>query len=97
LIQYRLFKTNSFKRSYKKLKLTDEEDLAYIDIIYNLLSDIKLIDKYKDHQLKGNMKAFRECHIKPDLLLIWKENVENCNYFRSSTYCITRYDLGITI
>jgi mRNA interferase YafQ len=72
LIQYRLFKTNSFKRSYKKLKLTDEEDLAYIDIIYNLLSDIKLIDKYKDHQLKGNMKAFRECHIKPDLLLVYR-------------------------
>ncbi|MDQ7046179.1 MAG: type II toxin-antitoxin system YafQ family toxin [Sulfurovum sp.] len=70
-MQYRLFKTNSFKRSYKKLKLTDEEDLAYIDVMYNLLSDIKLIDKYKDHQLKGNMKAFRECHIKPDLLLVY--------------------------
>ena len=25
LIKYRLFKTNSFKRSYKKQKLTDEE------------------------------------------------------------------------
>jgi len=71
LIKYRLFKTNSFKRSYKKQRLTDEEDLAYIDVVYNLLCDVKLDDKYKDHQLKGNMKDFRECHIKPDLLLVY--------------------------
>lgn len=71
MIKYRLFKTNSFKRSYKKQRLTDEEDLAYIDVVYNLLCDIKLEDKYKDHQLKGNMKDFRECHIKPDLLLVY--------------------------
>ena len=59
------------------MKLSDEEDLAYIDVTYNLLSDIKLADKYKDHQLKGNMKEFRECHIKPDLLLVYMidENV----------------------
>jgi len=71
MIKYRLFKTNQFKRSYKKLKLTDNEDLAYIDIVYNLLCGIDLVDKYKDHQLKGNMKEFRECHIKPDLLLMY--------------------------
>ncbi|MEA3554170.1 MAG: type II toxin-antitoxin system YafQ family toxin [Campylobacterota bacterium] len=71
MIKYRLFKTNQFKRSYKKQKLSDSEDLAYIDIVYNLLCGIELVDKYKDHQLKGNMKDFRECHIKPDLLLIY--------------------------
>jgi len=71
LIKYRFFKTNLFKRSYKKQRLTDEEDLAYIDIVYNLLCDVKLEDKYKDHQLKGSMKDFRECHIKPDLLLVY--------------------------
>ena len=71
MIKYRLFKTNSFKRSYKKLRLTDEEDLAYIDIIYNLLCDVRLVEKYKDHQLIGKFKDFRECHIKPDLLLIY--------------------------
>ena len=71
MIQYRLFKTNQFKRSYKKLRLTDEEDLAYIDIVYNLLCKVKLVEKYKDHQLIGSMKEFRECHVKPDLLLIY--------------------------
>ena len=55
----------------KKLRLSDEEDLAYIDVVYNLLCDVKLVDKYKDHQLVGKLKDFRECHIKPDLLLIY--------------------------
>jgi mRNA interferase YafQ len=71
LIKYRLFKTNSFKRSYKKQRFTDEEDLAYIDVVYDLLCDKKLEEKYKDHQLIGKLKEFRECHIKPDLLLIY--------------------------
>jgi mRNA interferase YafQ len=40
-------------------------------VAYNLLCDNKLVEKYKDHQLIGKMKDFRECHIKPDLLLIY--------------------------
>ena len=71
MIKHRLFKTNSFKRSYKKQRLNDEEELAYIDVVYNLLCDNKLTEKYKDHQLIGKLKEFRECHIKPDLLLIY--------------------------
>jgi len=71
LIRYRLFKTNTFKRSYKKKRLSDEEELAYIDVAYNLLCANKLVEKYKDHQLVGQMKDYRECHIKPDLLLIY--------------------------
>ena len=71
MIKYRLFKTNTFKRSYKKNRLSDEEELAYIDVTYNLLCDNKLVEKYKDHQLIGKMKDYRECHIKPDLLLIY--------------------------
>jgi len=71
LIKYRLFKTNTFKRSYKKKRLSNEEELAYIDVAYNLLCGNKLVEKYKDHQLIGNMQDCRECHIKPNLLLIY--------------------------
>jgi len=71
LIRYQLFKTNTFKRSYKKKRLSDEEELAYIDVAYNLLCANKLVEKYKDHQLVGQMKDYRECHIKPDLLLVY--------------------------
>ena len=73
-MKFQLARTNSFKRSYKKKKLNDDEELAYIDVLYHLLNDKKLEEKYKDHQLKGNLKEFRECHIKPDLLLIYRIN-----------------------
>ena len=44
-------------------------------MVDKLQKDIPLEAKYKDHDLKGNWKGFRECHIQPDWLLIYlKEN-----------------------
>ncbi len=71
-MKYKLFKTNVFKRSYKKLQLTDSQDQAFIDVVYKLLHGVVLEDKYRDHVLKGEYATFRECHIKPDLLLVYK-------------------------
>ncbi|EPD7134171.1 type II toxin-antitoxin system YafQ family toxin [Campylobacter upsaliensis] len=42
-------------------------------IIERLSNDETLEAKYKDHTLKSNLKTFRECHIKPDLLLIYQK------------------------
>ncbi len=70
-MKYRLFKTNQFKRSFKKLKLTDSEEQSYIDVAYKLLNDIQLDKKYHEHLLKGEYLGFKECHLKPDLLLVY--------------------------
>ena len=51
--------------------MSDEEEASYIDVIFKLLNDVELDYKYKDHQLKGSLKEYRECHIKPDLLLMY--------------------------
>ena len=47
------------------------------EVVDKLQNNIKLEDKYHDHELKGNFKGFRECHIQPDWLLIYlkEENV----------------------
>jgi len=74
-VKFQLARANGFKRSFKKIKLTDDEETNYIEVVYNLLNGEPLEAKYKDHQLKGNMREFRECHIKPDLLLVYK--IEN--------------------
>jgi mRNA interferase YafQ len=71
-VKFQLSRSNNFKRSFKKNRLSDEEESAYIDVLFNLLNDIELEAKYKDHQLRGNLKDFRECHIKPDLLLTYR-------------------------
>lgn len=64
--------TSQFKKDYKiamKRGLPIEE----LDILIRLLSsDASLPEKYKDHDLSGNWKGFRECHIQPNWLLIYK-------------------------
>ena len=39
-----------------------------------LASGKKLSEKYQDYKLLGNFLGCRECHLKPDLLLIYKIN-----------------------
>ena len=41
-------------------------------MIRNLAADQPLLVQYLDHSLKGNLQGFRECHIKPDLILIYR-------------------------
>lgn len=41
--------------------------------VLNLLANAEpLPEKYKDHQLTGSLKDFRECHIEPDWLLLYQ-------------------------
>ncbi|MDR1763693.1 MAG: type II toxin-antitoxin system YafQ family toxin [Dysgonamonadaceae bacterium] len=48
-----------------------EEELNRI--IERLANDIPLDVKHKDHSLRGNYRGYRECHIRPDWLLIYKK------------------------
>jgi len=69
---YSIFRTASFKKQYKKLSSIEKELLKNIIIL--LTQNEQLDEKYKDHKLTGNFKDLRECHVKPDLLLIYKIN-----------------------
>ena len=69
---YTIFRTSSFKKQYKKLVTSDKELLKEVIILLAQNSDLD--EKYKDHKLMGNFKDLRECHVKPDLLLIYKIN-----------------------
>jgi mRNA interferase YafQ len=69
---YSIFRTSSFKKQYKKLSSVDRELVK--EVIILLAQNEKLDEKYKDHKLTGNFKDLKECHVKPDLLLIYKIN-----------------------
>ncbi|MCK5153281.1 MAG: type II toxin-antitoxin system YafQ family toxin, partial [Spirochaetales bacterium] len=45
-----------------------------IEVVYKLLDGSELEKKYKDHTLTGEYTGFKECHLKPDLLLIYQIN-----------------------
>lgn len=64
--------SNQFKKDFKKLRRLPLPDLKKIfEVISNLEQEKNLDEKFKDHELSGNWSNFRECHIKPDLLLVY--------------------------
>ena len=70
-----------FKKDYKRAKsnLRHNSDLTeLISMVITLLADDKpLPDKFRDHALVSNWSGYRECHIKPDLLLIYAQTEDN--------------------
>ena len=65
-----IFRTNTFKKDLKKISSNDKELLKRV--VTKLANVEPLEKKLWDHKLTGNWKNCRECHIKPDLLLIYK-------------------------
>ena len=38
-----------------------------------LISAKKIPENYKDHQLQGDLKEYRECHVRGDVLIVYKK------------------------
>lgn len=74
-MKYELILTGKFKKGLKLARKRGMNIKLLEDVVDKLQNDVPLEAKYKDHDLKGNWKGFRECHIQPDWLLIYlKEN-----------------------
>lgn len=44
----------------------------WAEVLNSLVHKKALPGKYRDHALIGNWKGFRDCHVKPDLVPIYK-------------------------
>jgi mRNA interferase YafQ len=65
--------TNRFQKDYKRLLKAGDKNIDLLkNIMHKLINEEKLEPNYRDHVLIGNYKDRRECHIKPDWLLIYK-------------------------
>ena len=67
-IQYERSLKKDFKRMLKRGY--NQEHLK--NVLTLLVNQAVLPEKYKDHNLSGNYAGYRECHIEPDWLLIYK-------------------------
>lgn len=68
---YKIATTKRFDKEYAKLSPSDREIVK--KVINCLAKDEVLEPKYKDHPLKGDYLGFRDCHVKPDLVLIYSK------------------------
>ena len=88
---YSLIATGQFKKDLKAI-IKRGYDINLLDkIIYLLSEGKKLPEKNKDHALSGNWKGYRECHITPDWLLVYK--IENDILILTLTRTGTHSDL----
>ncbi len=65
-------RTTQFKKDYKKIIKQGLDENAFIVVLKLLCGETPLPQKYKDHPLQGNYKGYRDCHIEPDWVLIYK-------------------------
>jgi mRNA interferase YafQ len=71
--------SNKFNKDAKLLKKRSQKDAELLKEFLKKLAKTgnKGLDKkHKAHKLSGNYAGYWECHVKPDLLLIWDENEE---------------------
>jgi len=69
--------TSRFKRDLKReSKGPNREVLSqeFVKIVFDLANDMPLNTRYYDHSLGGNWKDHRDCHIRPDLVLIYRKS-----------------------
>ena len=71
-MKYEVKFTNQFKKDLK-LPKKQNKDLDKLFEVVNILADGGTLDaRYRDHDLSGNYKGTRECHIEPDWLLVYE-------------------------
>ena len=68
---------NEFKRNFRRKYRSNYHNLLvkggeFDQVVITLANDIPLAPKYRDHALHGILEGSRECHIRPDLLLVYK-------------------------
>ncbi len=64
--------TSGYKKAYKRLARSGKVSVSKIDLVLDTLAEGKgLSEKYRDHALSGEFLGKRECHILPDLLLVY--------------------------
>jgi mRNA interferase YafQ len=67
--------SRQFKRDYKRIqsspRFRDDLETLLPAVLDKLALDRELDPKLKDHALTGELAGFRECHLRPDLLLVY--------------------------
>ena len=64
--------SNKFKRDVAK-QIQKTLTAEWIEVIDCLMKDLPLPEKYCDHQLKGDLKDYRDCHVENDLVLLYSK------------------------
>lgn len=77
--------STKFKKDLKRTAKRGYNIDLLEEVVTMLANEEELPAKYHDHQLTGSCEGFRECHIQPDWLLIYRVDGEDLMLFLSRT------------
>lgn len=75
-----------FKKDFDKIRKQGKRLKLLFDIITILEYSLPIDPKYKDHPLKGDYKGFRDIHIQPDWLLIYRIDNDKLLLYRTGSH-----------
>lgn len=80
--------TKDYKRDLKRLANQPELLLSpeMVEVMHCLFNRKTLPEKYRDHPLTGNWQGFRDCHIKNDLVLIYRQTDNEIIFVRLNSH-----------
>jgi mRNA interferase YafQ len=78
--------TGQFDRDYSHMIKRGKKIEKLDDVMMQLINEITLPPRHCDHALKGDFKGFRDCHVEPDWLLIYKIDDDVITFERTGTH-----------
>jgi len=84
----RVTRSSRFKKDYKLAKRQQKNLFLLRDVIEKLVNEQQIPEKFRDHKLTGILKEYRELHLEPDWLLIYRvdENKEELKLARLGSH-----------
>ena len=74
----KIIQTKKFRQDYRKIASSGRHSVDEFLLVIKLLAQDKILPtKFRDHALGGKWVGYRECHIKPDWLLIYTKSNSN--------------------
>ncbi|MDR3619852.1 MAG: type II toxin-antitoxin system YafQ family toxin [Paludisphaera borealis] len=80
-----------FKHDLKRLKSRGKNLAKLLEIIDTLCARRPLEARHCDHPLKGNLDGYRDCHVEPDWVMVYKRTETELRLFRTGSHS----DLGL--
>ena len=82
-----IIRQTQFKTDVKRIARSGRYKSAdLLAVVEDLANDRPLAKKHRDHTLSGHWQDYRECHIKPDWLLIYKLEPERLVLVRTGSH-----------
>ena len=81
-----LVRTSQFKRDFKKRILNVADEAALENVLQRLILGLPFEPRHRDHPLKNSRNRVRDCHVKPDLVLLYEVEGEEVRLRRLGTH-----------